>query len=587
MKIKLNANISPMPEEAVDSLLIQRGVKDIVNYKNPSVKCELDYDLLDNIEAGARLLINMLEADKRICFVVDADCDGFTSSAILWNYIKDNKWQNAKLSFMVQDGKRHGLEHVVEDLIAANYDLVIAPDSSTNDLLEFDMLNDAGITLLVLDHHQAEYEGYDKLPNNVIVINNQMSNNYSNKNLCGAGVVYKFCEKMDSILGNCDAPKYLDLVALGEIADAVNKTDVETNWLIQAGLKNIQNDGIKQILESLEFSLGSKSYAPYIKLNSMDVGFYIAPMVNAITRIGTVANNEAMFKSFTTPFELVQSTKRGAKPGDKETVIEQVIRTAANCKRQQNAIKEKAIEYIVAQIEKDGKQDDRILVVEIDDESIPSSMTGLIANNIVSKYQRPVLLGRSDGNNLRGSIRGNDNFSAIPQLKEFLESTGYFDMVAGHSNAAGYSLPLKNVDTFVEYCNKKFTKEDFDICYHVDFDLYADDARLIMLFNNLCAHDEYWGNAVDEAYVSIKNLPLDEVAFMGANKDSTKINYNGIDYVRFKDSNFVDEINFGDTHFINVVGRVKLNEFRGKISLQFIIDDYEFVEEDIAHSYDF
>lgn len=589
MKIKIRENINPNPDKAIESILIQRGIKDLETFKFPTAECELDYNNLDNIDIGANELLKTINQNGNICFVVDADCDGFTSSAILWNYIKKYK-PSANLDFIVQDGKRHGLEHVMNDILGNNkFDMVIVPDGGTNDLAQFEMLHNAQITALIIDHHQAEYEGYDNLPDKIIVINNQMSKNYANKSLCGAGMVYKFCEKLDSILGVSYAHDFIDLAALGEIADVMNKTEPETNWIIQEGLKNIKNEGFKIILESLERSIGTKSYEPFYNLNSTDVGFYVAPLINAITRIGTVENNAVMFRAFVEPFARVPSTKRGAKTGDTELAIDQMIRVGNNCKKNQNSIKEKALTKLISQIEKNGKQNDRILVVEIDDSyDIPNSMTGLVAQNLVSMYQRPVIMGRlSEEGFLRGSIRGNENFSAIPQLKEFLESTGYFEMIAGHSNAAGYSIPAKNIQPLVNYCNSKFKPEDFESCYVVDYDLYSDDARLEALVLKIGQHPEYWGNGIDEVTFSIKNIPVDNPQYMGTNKDTIKIHYNGIDYMRFRDGEFADALAFQENGFINIVGKAKLNEFRGEVYLQIQIEDYEFVEEDISHKFDF
>lgn len=589
MKIKLKNGITPNPSEAINSILTQRGIVDIDTFKNPTFECELDYNNLDNIDKGVAVLLDALDTDKNICFVVDADCDGFTSSAILWNYIKQYK-PSANLEFLVQDGKKHGLEHVMDEILEdGHFDLVIVPDGGTNDLAQFEMLSQARIPTLVIDHHQAEYEGYDNLPEDIIIINNQMSKNYANKNLCGAGMAYKFCEKLDSILELKLAHNFIDLAALGEIADVMNKTEPEVNWIIQEGLAHIQNEGFRTILESLEHSLGNKSYAPFYNLTSTDVAFYVAPLINAITRVGTIDDNATMFRAFTDPYCRVPSTKRGAKFGDTETAIDQMIRVGNNCKKQQNTIKEKAISQLTMQIEKNGQENDRVLVVEIDDSyEIPNSMTGLVAQNLVSRYQRPVIMGRvSSEGLLRGSIRGSENFAAIPLLKEFLESTGYFEMIAGHSNAAGYSLPVKNIRPFIEYCNKTFKPDDFEACYPVDYDLYSDDARLEALILKICQHPEYWGNGVDEVVFSIKNIPIENPQYMGANKDSVKFHFNGIDYVRFKDSEFADAIAFQDGGFINIVGKAKLNEFRGQVSLQMQIDDYEFVEENKAHAFEF
>ena len=89
MKYKLRNNYPTNPAAALPAILIDRGVKDIDKFLNPSFACELNPYDLEHIEEGAEMLLRHLRANNSILFVVDADCDGFTSSAILWLYIKN------------------------------------------------------------------------------------------------------------------------------------------------------------------------------------------------------------------------------------------------------------------------------------------------------------------------------------------------------------------------------------------------------------------------------------------------------------------------------------------------------------------
>ena len=101
----------------------------------------------------------------------------------------------------------------------------------------------------------------------------------------------------------------------------------------------------------------------------------------------------------------------------------------------------------------------------------------------------------------------------------------------------------------------------------------------------LAAHPEYFGNQIEEIKVVVKNISLSNVFFMGANKDSTKISYKDVDYIRFKDNAFVEGISNNRTKLLTVYGRININEFGGKTSIQLFIDDYGFEEDN--HKYDF
>ena len=101
----------------------------------------------------------------------------------------------------------------------------------------------------------------------------------------------------------------------------------------------------------------------------------------------------------------------------------------------------------------------------------------------------------------------------------------------------------------------------------------------------LAEHPEYFGNHIDEVKLVIKNIPLENVMEMGTNKDSMKVSYNGIDYVRFKDLDFVESIFGNRMKTLTVYGRANINNYMSKISLQLFIDDYELIEDD--SKYDF
>ena len=590
MKYKLRNTYSKNPSEALYDILRDRGVNDVENFIKPNKNCELNPYNLSNIDAAAELLLKHLRNNSHICLIVDADTDGFTSSAILWLYIK-NIFPEADLTFTVHEHKQHGLNDKVDWLIEDHqFDLVITPDAASYDIKEHQMLHEIGTDVLAIDHHEIpkDDDGKEILPNPqyAIVVNNQLSPRYENKSLCGAGVVYKFCEVLDDKLGIKQAQNYIDLAALGEIADVMDRTNIETNYIMMEGLKNIKNKGFKTLIEAQSFSLKDKAIYPYSGLTPIDIAFYIAPLINAITRVGTMAEKENMFYCFIEPDRQVQSTKRGARPGDIELAAEATARCGANAKSRQNRIKEKAIDLIDFKIQKNQLDDNNIIIVEIDDgDDIPQEMTGLVAMAIVSKYHKPVMIGRRNSKDeIQGSIRSDNNFEGLPSFKRFLEESSLMTYVAGHDGAAGWGLQGNKIDSLLNYANNELSADDFENCYTVDYILDARENN-IELLTALASHPEYFGNHIDEIKVVIKNISLACIMAMGANKDSMKISCNGIDYVRFKDMDFVDTVMNNRMDKLTVYGRVNLNTFAGRTSIQVFIDDYELMEDN--NKYDF
>ena len=591
MKYKLRNLYSIEPQLALQDILIDRGVENIETFLHPNkATCELSPYDLDNIKAGAEKLLYHLRRNSAILFNVDCDCDGFTSSAILWLYCK-HLFPNANFEFRVHEHKEHGLSDLINWVEEkTRWDLVICPDSSSYDINEHMRLGELGIDCLVLDHHDQLYDddgnAIISTAPNTIIINNQLSNNYSNKSLCGAGVVYKFCEVLDDMLGIQQAQEYLDLAALGEIADVMDRTTSETNYIMLEGLKHIKNKGFQTLLESQSFSLKEKASPPYVGLTPIDIAFYIAPMINAITRVGSIQDKQALFYCFIEPDKEMPSTKRGAKNGDIELAAEQAARVGKNAKSRQDKIKEKAMDIIDFKIQKNGLLDNNILFIELNEyDNIPQEMTGLVAMNVVSKYHKPCMIGRRNEKDLiQGSIRSDGNFSGLPSFKAFLEQSNLIEYAAGHANACGFGVFGNKIDQFIKYSNTLLKAEDFENCYLVDYILNANNNNQELLAA-LAAHPEFFGNHIDEVKFVITNIPLSNIFVMGTNKDSIKISCNGIDYIRFKDTDFIDQIINNRTSLLTVYGRANLNNYAGKTSIQVFIDDYELNEN--SSKYDF
>lgn len=153
-----------------------------------------------------------------------------------------------------------------------------------------------------------------------------------------------------------------------------------------------------------------------------------------------------------------------------------------------------------------------------------------------------------------------------------------------HENAAGLGIAASNIPSLMQFMNTKYSSESFANCYLVDYILDAKNNNESLL-RVLAEHQDYYGNGIDEPRLVVKNISLANIMAMGTNKDSMKISYNGIDYVHFKDLNFVEEVSARRTKLLTVFGRANLNTFAGKTSVQFFIDDYEFVDN--THKYDF
>ena len=571
MKYKLiakpNKNYSPMQQ-----ILVNRGidVKDIEHYLKTSDADILNPDLLDNMIEGVKRLISAIKNQEKIFLIVDCDADGFTASAALVNYIyKVFPSAMDLLSIQLHEGKEHGIEEKwLEEIVANEYKLVICPDASSNDYEQHKFLKDNGIDVLVLDHHDAE-----EVSENAIIINNQLSD-YPNKTLSGVGIVYKFCSKIDELMKIKEADTILDLVSLGMIADMMDMRNFETKHLIQKGLTRIENPFFKALVERQAYSIGET-------VTPIGVAFYIAPLINATIRVGTQNEKEVMFKAMLNhcAYDMIPSTKRGAK-GKTEAVVVQAVRNATNVRNRQKKARDNGFEYVEQIIAANNLDKNKIIVVQVS-EDLDKNLTGLIANQLMAKYQKPVLLVReTDEGLLQGSARGYDK-SELKDLKSFLLESGFMEYAEGHAAAMGVGIYKDKVNALVDYSNTVLANYDFSACYDVDYEYMSNDFKAQDIID-IGSMKSLWGKGVDEAMVVIKGIKItsNNITLMSANKNPTiKITLqNGTSLIKFgaSQAEFESLKSSGYTE-IDVIGTCAINEWQGMITPQILIKDYEVV----------
>ena len=571
MKYKLitkpNKNYSPMQQ-----ILVNRGidVKDIEHYLKTSDADILNPDLLDNMIEGVKRLISAIKNQEKIFLIVDCDADGFTASAALVNYIyKVFPSAMDLLSIQLHEGKEHGIEEKwLEEIVANEYKLVICPDASSNDYEQHKFLKDNGIDVLVLDHHDAE-----EVSENAIIINNQLSD-YPNKTLSGVGIVYKFCSKIDELMKIKEADTILDLVSLGMIADMMDMRNFETKHLIQKGLTRIENPFFKALVERQAYSIGET-------VTPIGVAFYIAPLINATIRVGTQNEKEVMFKAMLNhcAYDMIPSTKRGEK-GKTEAVVVQAVRNATNVRNRQKKARDNGFEYVEQIIAANNLDKNKIIVVQVS-EDLDKNLTGLIANQLMAKYQKPVLLVReTDEGLLQGSARGYDK-SELKDLKSFLLESGFMEYAEGHAAAMGVGIYKDKVNALVDYSNTVLANYDFSACYDVDYEYMSNDFKAQDIID-IGSMKSLWGKGVDEAMVVIKGIKItsNNIILMSANKNPTiKITLqNGTSLIKFgaSQSEFESLKSSGYTE-IDVIGTCAINEWQGMITPQILIKDYEVV----------
>ena len=556
-------------------LLMERGLspEELDYFLNVPDDSALQRPLdLDYIEQAGAMFEGMTVANntQTIAVVVDSDVDGFTSAAIFTQYLR--KWNSVvNIVPILHKGKGHGLSDTYTDVINTHPSYVVLPDAGSNDFEYIESMCDEfeGIEFLILDHHIVEPDTH--FSDHAVIVNNQLSPNYKNKDLCGAGVTWQFCRYYDSLKGTSYADEYIDLAALGIVSDMMSMLSLENRYIVHTGFNNIQNYFFKALCEKQSFSMGGK-------VTPMTVAFYITPLINAMIRAGAQDEKERCFEAFIDGHKMVESHKRGAKGTLEELAIESA-RECTNARAKQNRTLDKAVEDLEIKIAKHDLLENKILFVRLEEEDqFPPELNGLVAMKLSAKYKKPTIVARlNDEGEIKGSSRGL-NDSELKSFKNFMDESGYFTFTAGHDNACGIGIYDKNLAAFHEYANKELANVDFgETWYEVNFERIAADQDITDIIYDITKYEDIWGQHNNEPLIHVKdiNITSKDVRVMGKNSDTVKIEKFGVTYMKFHAKDFLNDLSKYDNIKLEVVGRGNLNEWMGSYTPQLFISNYQ------------
>lgn len=557
-----------------ENLLKYRGVESIECFLNPSIENVQDPSYFDNIDEAAKKYMETIDTKGRIALVVDSDCDGYTSAAIMYKHLRCLS-QDIEIDYYLHTKKQHGLEDLYEQILENNnYKLVITPDSSSNDIQFHNLMGEQGTYTLVLDHHLLDKD----ISSYAFIVNNQTSNHYLNKELTGAGVAWQFCRYVDNKYGFNYSKDLIDLAALGICGDMGSVLSLENRYIMKQGFSNIKNDFFKALVEKQSYSMNNE-------VNPTTIAFYIVPLINAMIRVGTQPEKERMFEAFIDGMKKVPSNKRGAK-GTLEYLCIESARECTNAKTRQNNTLDKITSMLEMRIHKYNLLENKILIVCLNDEDeFPAEINGLVAMRLAAKFKKPTLVVRDgyDGH-LKGSIRNSPN-SPLIDFKEFLVNSEYFEYVQGHANAAGASFIYndleQDLDFFHSYANDKLKDLDFgEGTYDVNFIRQGSALDLTELILDLGKHPEAWGQCNPESKIYVEDLYInkEDIQVIGSRSDTIKFENNGITYIQFHAKQLIQELSEieGANEFkFNIVGHANINYWGGRCTPQLFIDAYE------------
>lgn len=381
-----------------------------------------DPSLLLNAEKAAKRLAEAIRRGERIALVGDYDVDGVTATALTALFFRQIPYPlEVTIPNRFSDG--YGVSPTVLERIEA--DVVFTVDNGINAFAAAEVCRERGIDLIITDHHTPS----QALPDAYTIVDPKLpDDSYPFPEICGAQVAWLLMAQLKKELGlSIDMGQFLELLALAVIADVMPLVGVN-RAIVQAGLKQMGRS-------SRPASVIIREALNKTKLTAEDIGFQIAPRINAAGRL----EDASVALAFLTA------------ENEQEAYHQFELLTQLNALRK--TIEAEAAEEAVSQVD----PEERIIVVA--HEGWHEGVVGIVAARLVQRFERPAIVLSIDGEMAKGSARSLGNVSIydlIATQKALLQKFG------GHKMAAGLSLTRSDIDAFRRGINAEAAALDPD-----------------------------------------------------------------------------------------------------------------------------
>ncbi len=414
--------------------LVNRGVArkvEVSEFLNPKLKLLADPFLIPNMDAAVERLWKARENNERLLIYGDYDVDGVSSTALLTEMLTELGWTvQPYLPGRFDDGYGLSAEALEKCIEQFETDVVLAVDCGSTAVEAIEFLNERQIDILVLDHHQVS----DPPPKPLAMVNPQLSDDYPNfQELCSVGLAFKLAHalvkrgRQEGLQKerDLDLRQYLDLVALGTVADLVPLTG-ENRKLVRSGLEQLGETDRPGVVALKNVANVSKPVTVF------NVGFQLGPRLNAA---GRMDNPDASLNLLLAKdrYEAEKAAETLNNHNDERRKIERDIST-------------QAVESVRKRF--DPKND--FVIVEGNMEW-HLGVIGIVASRVMREFYRPTFILASDGDGWKGSARSIEGFDlaeAMRSCDDLLNDHG------GHAMAAGVSVKPGRLDAFRERINE-------------------------------------------------------------------------------------------------------------------------------------
>lgn len=537
----------------IAKILDARGIHEINEVKKIfSSDYEEGHDpfLMHDMKRAVERINTAIENEEKILVYGDYDADGITSTVLLVETLIS---LGADVSSYIPNRFDEGYgpnKDAFKKIIDSGITLIITVDNGIAGVDEVDFANSLGCDVIITDHHKIQ----DILPDAYAIIHPEHpEGNYPFKKLAGVGVAFKLAHALLEIF-----PDFLlDLVAIGTVADMVSLTD-ENRIFVKQGLELINEDpriGIKMLLELSSITT---------KVDEQTIGFYIAPKLNSIGRM----DSAKLGLSFLMAEDALEAKMLAEKIEEYNT--------------ERKAVTEQIIQDINEKVENSDKKDKNVIMVYGD---YHEGVLGIVASNIVEKYQKPVFIMKDKDGILKGSARSVYDFNIYEALNKIGDKfLGY----GGHTLAAGFSFSKENFDEIESFLDAEFEnyKNTHELKVNKNIDIVSSLEEMSYQFLNSLEVLKPYGMDFEKPTILLENAKVIDKTNFGSDKQYLRLTIadevGNLECISFRDNEIFNEVKTND--LVDLLCTLDKNNFNGRTKLQAHIIDIEvkdFLFEDL------
>lgn len=505
--------------------------------------------LLKDAKEGAELLREKIQEKKKIRIIGDYDIDGVMSTYILLQAIRElGGVVDVEIPDRIKDG--YGVnEQLVEQAVADGVDTILTCDNGIAAKKELEAARDAGLTVIITDHHEIPYQEEEQeriylIPKVDAVIDpKQEECTYPYKGICGAVVAWKLIQVLYETMGRDrqEADKFLEYAAFATVGDVMELRG-ENRILVKEGLKRLnqtENMGLKALI--------FRNQLQNREIKAYHIGFVLGPCLNASGRLDTARKALKLL--------CAENWQEAVSLAEDLTGLNEIRKDMT----------QKGVEEAVNQIEQSPWKQDKVYVVYLPE--CHESIAGIIAGRIREKYHRPVFVLTKAAEGVKGSGRSIEAYSMYEELCKCQE---LLDKFGGHPMAAGLSMQEEHIEEFRQMLNRNSVLEDGDIEPVIRFDavLQLKDwtEERVRQLEKL----EPFGNGNEKPIFAAKNLRAQHIRQVGKEGQMQKMVLMDKDGTKCEAISFENH-NISEGEEFRILYYPQINSYGGYETIQLVI----------------